>query len=613
MKNYILRNKRNIIALLVILIAVSITGSFYLQKKGGYYVDEGMTLFLANGQYNGGVTTQSGAGFQDFVKEYVLRDSFSATVSNVKEMLQDVMGAGNYSQEGTVEWYDAARKMLQGENSWMDGEELYRQITVSPEERFDYLQVYINQAMDVHPPLYYFIVHTVFGIFAGNYSDAYLFGINLFFLLAACVVLYCMAEELWNRPELSLGIVAAYGFSQGFLSCVLYFRMYAMETFAVMATLYLYLCMQKKQWNCTRRERFALGAAAVLGFMIHYYYILYLVPLFVIACVRMLKAHQTAACRKYFGSMVLAGIVSVILWPFSLYHILFGYRGTEAISNLNMTGLGGKLRQCAGTIRTAIFLDNFWVMLLAAAVLAGSVILSFTGYCGSHFYGCSLHFAGSSANRGALKTQNTDENKGGRPSGGAPKLICPPELWIPAVFYGLIVIKVAPAVSDRYIMCLFPILFLLLGMAVTELIERFLPKRVIRRIMAGVVCVSYVVASLCLTTPNYLYSDQLKMKPGYASSPAELNCLMIADDDYRGFPEAVKLSRFDQVMVIGAAEMERLQENPPRERGEQIVVYIFGGLEVEQVLQEAVESLDREKGDVQEIESDIADFRAFII
>lgn len=585
MKNYVLRNKTNLIALLLILIAISITGSFYLQKKGGYYVDEGMTLFLANGQYNGGVTTQSGAGFQDFVKEYVLRDSFSATVSNVKEMLQDVMGAGNYSQEGTVEWYDAARKMLQGENNWMDGEELYRQITVSPDERFDYLQVYINQAMDVHPPLYYFIVHTVFGIFAGSYSDAYLFGINLFFLLATCVVLYRMAEELWNRPGLSVGVVAVYGFSQGFLSCALYFRMYAMETFVVVATLYLYLRMQKKQWNCTRRDRFALGAAAVLGFMIHYYYILFLLPLFLIACVRMLKAHQTVACRKYLGSMVLAGIVSVILWPFSLYHILFGYRGTEAISNLNMTGLWGKLGQCAGTIRTALFLDNLWVTLLTVVILAGYVILHLGRKIRPH-------------------EEMVSEER---------QFICMPELWIPALCYCVVVIKVAPAVSDRYIMCLFPIFFLLLGMAVTELIERFLPKRTIRRIVAGVLCIGYVVTSLCLTTPNYLYSDQLEMKPGYEASPEELNCLMIADDDYRGFPEAVKLSKFDQVMVIGVAEMERLQGNPPKERGEQIVVYVFGGLEVEQVLQEAVESLGREKGDVREIESDIVDFRAFII
>jgi hypothetical protein len=587
LKNYVLRNKRNLIALLLILIAISITGSFYLQKKGGYYVDEGMTLFLANGQYNGGVTTQSEAGFQDFVKEYVLRNSFSATVSNVKKMLQDVMGAGNYSQEGTVEWYDAARKMLQGENNWMDGEELYRQITVSPDERFDYLQVYINQAMDVHPPLYYFIVHTVFGIFAGSYSDAYLFGINLFFLLATCVVLYRMAEELWNRPGLSLGVVVVYGFSQGFLSCALYFRMYAMETFAVVATLYLYLCMQKKQWNCTRRDRFALGVAAVLGFMIHYYYILFLLPLFLIACVRMLKAHQTVACRRYFGSMVLAGIVSVILWPFSLYHILFGYRGTEAISNLNMTGLWGKLGQCAGTIRTAMFLDNLWIMLLAVAILAGYEIL----HLGRRI-------------RSQEETGDTSEEKA---------FICMPEFWIPALCYCVVVIKVAPVVSDRYIMCLFPIVFLLLGMVVTELIERFLPKRTIRRIVAGVLCVGYAVASLCLTTPNYLYSDQLEMKPGYEASPAELNCLMIADDDYRGFPEAVKLSRFDQVMVIGVAEMERLQGNPPKERGEQIVVYVFGGLEVEQVLQEAVESLGREKDNVREIESDIVDFRAFII
>lgn len=576
---------KNGIGLLLILIAISITGSFYLQKKGGYYVDEGMTLFLANGQYNGGVTMQSQADFLDFVKEYVLRDSFSATVLNVKEMLQDVMGARDYSQEGTVEWYDDARKMLQGESNWMDGEELYRQITVSPDERFDYLQVYINQAMDVHPPLYYFIVHTVFGIFAGSYSDAYLFGINLFFLLATCVVLYRMAEELWNRPELSLGVVVVYGFSQGFLSCELYFRMYAMETFAVVATLYLYLCMQKKQWNCTRRDRFALGVAAVLGFMIHYYYILFLLPLFLIACVRMLKAHQTVACRKYFGSMVLAGIVSVILWPFSLYHIFFGYRGTEAISNLNMTGLWGKLRQCAETIRTAMFLDNLWMMLLAVVILAGYVILHLGRKIRPH-------------------EEMVSEER---------QFVCMPELWIPALCYCVVVIKVAPAVSDRYIMCLFPTLFLLLGMAVTELIERFLPKRTIRRIVAGVLCVSYVVASLGLTTPNYLYMEQLERRPGYTGNPSQFNCLVISDGDYRIFPEAVKLSRFEQVMVIGTEEIKRLRQNLPRERRKQIVVYVFGGLEVEQVLQEAVESLGREKDDVREIESDIVDFRAFII
>lgn len=43
-------------------------------------------------------------------------------------MLKEVRNAGNYSgissSGGTVTWYDAGRKLLQGESTWISGEEL---------------------------------------------------------------------------------------------------------------------------------------------------------------------------------------------------------------------------------------------------------------------------------------------------------------------------------------------------------------------------------------------------------------------------------------------------------------------------------------------------------
>ena len=106
-------------------------------------------------------------------------------------MLGDVMHAGNYSVEGTVEWYDAARHMLQGDCSWVNGDDLFNNLVAEKNNRFNYTQVYINQMVDVHPPLYYTIVHTVFSIFHDSYSDYYLFGINIVFLLLSGLFFVC--------------------------------------------------------------------------------------------------------------------------------------------------------------------------------------------------------------------------------------------------------------------------------------------------------------------------------------------------------------------------------------------------------------------------------------
>ena len=84
-----------------------------------------MTLYLANGNYTGAVTSRPEGTIQDFLKEYVLRDSLPATAANLVEMLKQLAGAGNYSQQGSVAWYDAARALLQGRRVWMEGSELF--------------------------------------------------------------------------------------------------------------------------------------------------------------------------------------------------------------------------------------------------------------------------------------------------------------------------------------------------------------------------------------------------------------------------------------------------------------------------------------------------------
>ena len=46
-------------------------------------------------------------------------------------------------------------------NTWTAGSTWMDILTVSAEECFDYEMVYSNQESDVHPPIYYYVIHTV--------------------------------------------------------------------------------------------------------------------------------------------------------------------------------------------------------------------------------------------------------------------------------------------------------------------------------------------------------------------------------------------------------------------------------------------------------------------
>ena len=99
----------------------------------------------------------------------------TAVIASKKNMHTDEVltyGLAN-APEGWItltngEIYSPARK------AWMD------YVTVG-ENRFDYAVVWRNQAMDVHPPLYYALIHTICSFFPGKFSLWFAGAVNLIF------------------------------------------------------------------------------------------------------------------------------------------------------------------------------------------------------------------------------------------------------------------------------------------------------------------------------------------------------------------------------------------------------------------------------------------------
>ena len=61
-------------------------------------------------------------------------------------------------------------------------------------------QQFIIKQRDVHPPLFYILVHFVSSIYLGHFSKYIIFSINLIFFILTCIFI-CKIFKLYNKEK----------------------------------------------------------------------------------------------------------------------------------------------------------------------------------------------------------------------------------------------------------------------------------------------------------------------------------------------------------------------------------------------------------------------------
>lgn len=107
-----------------------------------------------------------------------------------------------------------------------DRDELMQYVMVAENERFDYATVYYNQTQDVHPPLYYFFLHTVCSLFPGSFTKWTGIGLNFVFLGCTLTAMYALALELLHDSKKALFACALYVFNRQAVTHFMLIRMY---------------------------------------------------------------------------------------------------------------------------------------------------------------------------------------------------------------------------------------------------------------------------------------------------------------------------------------------------------------------------------------------------
>lgn len=182
-------------------------------------------------------------------------------------------------------------------------------VSVSPDQRFDYASVYYNQTQDVHPPLFYFLLHTICSLFPGQFSLWFGLSLNLAVYAATMAVLYLLAKLVTDSTGASAAACLLYGLSQAALSSMLMIRMYLLLAFWTVLLTYLVVRHLRKPLA----SFYPLASLTVFaGMMTQYFFVIYTLLLCATADIVLLHRRQLRQALGLSASVAI-GIVAMLL------------------------------------------------------------------------------------------------------------------------------------------------------------------------------------------------------------------------------------------------------------------------------------------------------------
>ena len=412
-------------------------------------------------------------------------------------------------------------------------------MTASPTHRFNYANVFANQAADVHPPLYYILLHTICSFFPGTFSKWYAGVINIAFALLTLFFVHKLARAMFNgasttSPRITIFLVSiTFVFSAGIQNAVSFLRMYVMAMCWV--TAFTFLLVDQIAKPHTRRFYLSLFAVAFLGAMTHYYCIVYTVFACAVYGVYLLAHKRWKETGLFAGAMALAGSVSVAVFPAMLQHMFFGYRGTEALDNLSdSSGYVERLKAFFGILSQQVF--GGWLLVLLIFISMPLIYVTL-----KHFF--AIHKA--VPNEESVPSHET-----------IWKFIC---ASLPSVLYFFLISKMAAYATDRYVFPVYAVSLVWVLSLCALLIQTIVPKSLSVVILCFGFSVITVMGWLSFEG-EYLYRDTSKLLDE-AESYSDVDCLCVYDS-VKGMVESSfkEACNYKSITFVSKSEIDQVNQ-----------------------------------------------------
>ena len=412
-------------------------------------------------------------------EDFFMDETFSYTLMNMKEGAGMIQTAPEFN------------------NVWISGNKIKEMLVVSKDEVLRYDTVYYNQTQDVHPPLYYFLLHTASALSFGNFTKWTGIILNIIIFVGICAVLYIIGKKIFKSTIWAFVLVAIYGVSTGAIFSTLFIRMYELLILFVLLYLNKIIDILKmnviENKNISKKDIIQLVTIFVLGMLTHYHFIIISVLISLVLFIIMLfKKVKISRICTYVGINILGLLIYSAIYP-SFYTHMFGtQRGTESTGNLlNLADYADRIKRGINVFDVNIFGE-------AGKIIIPIFILFIT-----------LAVIKKILENGLKKVEEKDGKK--EETECIDKYILGIVI-ISTIIYFMLVSKIVPFMSIRYFLIIVPLIHIVLVYIFKFVMETLVKKEILRISMVVIIILGYMLISLTVAEKNeFLYKGSNNM------------------------------------------------------------------------------------------------------
>lgn len=439
-------------------------------------------------------------------------------------------------------------KLTNFHNIWNDSEIFSDALSAQGNERFQYDSVYYNQTKDVHPPFYYFLIHTISSIFEGSYNKWIGISLNIIFFIPSCILLYKISKRLIQDEVISWLPLVLWGYSISTISSVIFIRMYVLLTFAVLLFVYIYIKYIHEK-EITKKAIFYTILATYLGCMTQYYFLIFAFLITFIICLTMLIRQKYVNMFK-FGLSVTAGVVLLFTTFPSAYRHIFdgGYRGEEAFENAE------DLSRIIPNFMT--FISDISKQMLGDK-LGELIILAFLLYIFWEIFNkfiCKISIKNSKNKESITLTLEWFGKKELAISLTNINFIIA-TLTLVVTGYIMLISLVGAYITLRYVYCILPLFCLCFIYWLSKIANKFIPKY--KQQILSILTIVIVALGLRNVTPDFLYKSNEYIEV-FAQENASLNAVVVYENYWSVTQYFANLTHFNSVLSVTTQNIENI-------------------------------------------------------
>ena len=225
------------------------------------------------------------------------------------------------SSEGAYIYMNDEQTEEKNFNEWISTDVMRDYIVVDSDEVFDYKSVYNNCAADIHPPIYFFVLHFVLALFKGTWSKWYAFVINLIAFAIMQVFLLKTIKLISKEKGFALMCMTYFGFTMGAVNITIYLRNYALGTAFVMMYIYFTARLFYDEDDCFWKNTVKAGISLILAVLTVHLSMFFAFVFTAFSCICFLIKKKVVTAVRYGYSMLIAALFSIVLFPATIPHL----------------------------------------------------------------------------------------------------------------------------------------------------------------------------------------------------------------------------------------------------------------------------------------------------